>query len=78
MSAQFFRTTAGMLSAPEAFLGFWLTRNGIKPMKNKIEAIQRIAIPKTPKELKSFLGMINFYRDMSRMIKFKVEAFKWH
>ena len=33
-------------------------------MPKKIEAIQRIAEPKTKKELRSFIGVVNYYRDM--------------
>ncbi len=46
------------------YLGYWITRDGIKPMPKKIEAIQRIAEPKTKKELRSFIGVVNYYRDM--------------
>ena len=33
-------------------------------MPNKVEAIQNIASPKTRKQLRSFIGLINYYRDM--------------
>ena len=33
-------------------------------MAKKVEAINKIEIPKIPKQFKSFLGMVNFYRDM--------------
>ena len=46
------------------YLGYMITREGIKPIPKKIEAIQRIAQPKTPKELRSFIGVVNYYRDM--------------
>jgi len=46
------------------YLGYWITRKGIQPMKNKVEAIMKIAEPKTRKELRSFIGVINYYRDM--------------
>ena len=46
------------------YLGYWITRDGIQPIKKKIEAIQRIAEPKTKKELRSFIGVVNYYRDM--------------
>jgi len=46
------------------YLGYWITRDGIQPLPNKVEAIQRIAEPKTRKELRSFIGIVNYYRDM--------------
>ena len=46
------------------YLGYWITRQGIQPITKKIEAILKIATPTKRKELRSFLGMVNFYRDM--------------
>ncbi|KAG6615283.1 Retrovirus Polyprotein [Phytophthora cinnamomi] len=46
------------------YLGFTLTANGIQPQKKKIEAIQSIAEPRNKKELRRFLGMITYYREM--------------
>ena len=46
------------------YLGYIITRNGIKPQPKKVEAIQRIAPPTTKKELRRFIGMVNYYRDM--------------
>ena len=34
------------------------------PIRKKVEAILNIAIPKTKKQLRSFIGMVNYYRDM--------------
>ena len=34
------------------------------PIPKKVEAIQALAVPKTSKQLRQFIGMINFYRDM--------------
>ena len=31
---------------------------------NKVKYIQSLAVPKTRKQLRQFIGMINFYRDM--------------
>ncbi|KAL7562592.1 hypothetical protein ACA910_015462 [Epithemia clementina (nom. ined.)] len=46
------------------FLGHWLTPTGICPWKKKVSAILALAPPKTVKQLRSFIGMINFYRHM--------------
>ena len=46
------------------YLGYWITREGIQPLPNKVEAMQRIAEPTNKKELRRFIGMVNYYRDM--------------
>jgi hypothetical protein len=46
------------------YLGYWITREGIQPIAQKVEAIQLIAPPKTRKELRRFIGIVNYYRDM--------------
>ena len=40
------------------WLGFFNIQNGVKPIKEKTEAITKLAAPKNVKELKSFLGSI--------------------
>lgn len=44
------------------FLGHVVTTEGVKPNPKKIEAIKKWPLPKSPKELKSFLGTISYYR----------------
>ena len=46
------------------YLGYWITRDGIQPLTAKVEAIQRIAEPKNKRELRKFIGIVNYYRDM--------------
>jgi hypothetical protein len=46
------------------YLGYWLTPKGIRPMPNKVEAIKNLQSPKTMEQVRSFLGMINYYKDM--------------
>ena len=46
------------------FLGYWLTPKGLRPWKRKIDAIQAMQAPKTLKQLKSFIGLVGFYRTM--------------
>ncbi len=42
------------------YLGYILTRDGIKPQRNKVQAILAIQPPKGVKQLKHFLGMMQF------------------
>lgn len=44
------------------FLGYLVSEQGTKPLPTKIEALQTFAEPKTIKDLRRFLGMLNFYR----------------
>ena len=44
------------------FLGFWMTPTGLKPWKQKVEAILRLDKPKTLKQLRAFVGLVNFYK----------------
>ena len=44
------------------FLGFNLSRQGITPSIDKVDAIQRFPTPKNKKQLQSFLGICNYYR----------------
>ncbi len=46
------------------YLGYLLTSESIKPQPKKVEAMKRIQPPKNAKQLKRFIGMINFYRDV--------------
>jgi hypothetical protein len=46
------------------YLGYWITRQGIQPLPDKVKAMQNIATPKNKRELRGFIGLINYYRDM--------------
>ena len=48
------------------YLGFRITRQCIIPLPDKVEAIKNIAVLTTKKQLRSFIGLINYYRDMWR------------
>lgn len=44
------------------FVGHSVSANGIRPLPERVEAVQNYQRPATVKELKSFLAVINFYR----------------
>jgi hypothetical protein len=46
------------------YLGYILTRDGIKPQSNKVQANLVIQPPKGVKQLRHFLGMVQYYRDL--------------
>ena len=46
------------------YLGYHVTRDGVIFITKKVKAIQALEVPKTRKQLRQFIGMINFYRDM--------------
>jgi hypothetical protein len=46
------------------YLGYILTRGGIKPQPKKVEAILALNPPNNVKELRHFLGMVQYYGDM--------------
>ncbi len=46
------------------YLGYVLTRDGIKPQSNKVQAILAIKPPTGVRQLRHFLGMVQYYRDL--------------
>jgi hypothetical protein len=46
------------------YLGYILTRNGIKPQPKKVQAILALNLPNNIKGLTHFLRMVQYYRDM--------------
>ena len=46
------------------YLGNVLTREGIKPQPKKVEAILALTLPQNVKQLRRFLGMVQYYRDL--------------
>jgi hypothetical protein len=46
------------------YLGYEITRDGIQPQPKKVEGILKLSTPKKKRQLRHFLGMINYYRDM--------------
>ncbi|GBP80756.1 hypothetical protein EVAR_56602_1 [Eumeta japonica] len=49
-------------AAEVTFLGYRISSKGTIPLPEKVEAIRTFPVPKTIRELRRFLGMINFYR----------------
>ena len=46
------------------YLGYHVICDGFIPIPKKVEAIQVLADPKTRKQLRQFIGIINLYREM--------------
>ena len=46
------------------YLGYILTREGIKPQPGKIQAILALSPPESVKDLRKFLGMVQYYCDL--------------
>ncbi len=46
------------------YIGYILTREGIKPQPKKVQAILALNLPNKVKELRHFLGMVQYYQDM--------------
>ena len=46
------------------YFGYHFTRDWVMPIPKKVEAIQALEVPKNCKQLRQFIGMIIFYRDM--------------
>ena len=47
-------------SGPE-FLGHWIDKNGIRPLPQKMDAVMQAKSPTNVTELKSYLGLLNYY-----------------
>ena len=45
-------------------IGFRITRQGIIPSPDKVGAIKNIVVPTTYIQLRSCIGLINYYREM--------------
>lgn len=69
------------------YLGHLITRDGVKPDPKKVEVVQNYPVPKSPKQIKSFLGLAGYYRrfienfsqlmqPLTKLLK-KNEPFNW-
>ena len=46
------------------YLGFWVTHDVVKPINKNIEAITNMNPPTSQKEVRQFIGVVNYYRNM--------------
>ncbi|MGH7954719.1 MAG: Ty3/Gypsy family RNase HI domain-containing protein, partial [Gloeomargaritales cyanobacterium] len=44
--------------------GFVFTTNGIKPQQSKVKSILQLDIPQDKKEVRHFVGLVNYYKNM--------------
>lgn len=56
-----------------AYLGHAISENGVSPNPDRIKAISTYPVPKSPKQIKQFLGLVGYYRrfiqDFSKFAK---------
>ena len=43
------------------YLGFWVTRDGVKPINKEKEAINNMKPPTSWKEVRKFIGVVNYW-----------------
>ena len=46
------------------FLGFWMTPEGIKPWKKRIDAILKMDRPRNTTDVRAFIGAVNHYKSL--------------
>ena len=53
------------------WIGHQINQEGIRPTQDKLESIKQLQVPKTQRELKSFLGDVQylskFFRNLSKI-----------
>ena len=53
------------------YLGFRINKDGVLPLPEKVEIIKNAQVPKNVTELKTFLGLINYYhRHLQNFLSF--------
>ncbi|POM60554.1 Retrotransposon nucleocapsid protein [Phytophthora palmivora] len=53
-----------LLDAGLIYLGFLVTAEGKRLLAKKVDAILRLSKPRNIRDLRRFIGMINYYKDM--------------
>ena len=43
------------------FLGYQVSGDGIHPLDSKVEVVRQFPMPKSIRQLREFLGLVNFY-----------------
>jgi hypothetical protein len=46
------------------YLEDWITWDGVMPLNKKVEAINNLAPPTNRTEVRKFIGLVDYYRDM--------------
>jgi hypothetical protein len=55
-------TKCTFAAAEVPYLGFHLTANGIRPSVDKVAAVRELPSPDSPRRVREFLGMANYFR----------------
>ena len=45
-------------------MGFIITKEGLRPDPDKVDRLLKIALPKTLRQLRRFVGIINYYKSL--------------
>ena len=81
------RSKCDFMKTQIQYLGHLISSSGIQPLPEKLESIKNMPVPRTPKEVKQFLGLAGYYckfiprfldlsRPLTRLIR-KDILFEW-
>ena len=68
------KTKSKFLQKQVQYLGHILSAEGVHPVQNEVEAIMKAPQPQNVSELKSFLGMVNFYGKFIPRLSLELQA----
>ena len=54
------------LDKKKEYIGFWVSKDVLRPLSSKLESIKSIDVLTKVRNVRRFVGIINFYRDMWR------------